>query len=595
MITNIYCKKIIQGILSPIISNMKYFILLIVLLYTPSLSYWIKNYCPYLRTYGIFALPMAYFSAYIICLFVSLFKNKYNAIIKRSIFIFLYLLIVVETYIIIYFGTRFSPAIITMVLETNTSEASGFLKQYLLSSTSWKYFLGVVLFTLVMFLLKRTKFEHLNVAVNNLTQNKPFKLLIFIITSLSLFLGTYRTGRELIWHKYSIDEIGRIRKYAFYTTLYNTPSTLYDAIRLYYLSSRDIPVLINSLKNTNINNCKYLSKNIVLVIGESFNKHHSNLYGYPLPTNPLLNEEKNLYVMQDVITTDRATSLVLKNIFSFRTKDNGKYWAHSTLFPALFKKAGYYCSFVSNQEVEETKFADVYDMANGYLVHPELIPYLWNYTNNVKYQYDMDLINEYANNKSLDNPYTLTVFHLLGQHSAYVDRYPKDYNFFTEKDYKHRTDLSTKQKQFVAQYDNAIRYGDAVLKSIIDIFRDDDAIIIFLSDHGEEIYDYRDYMGRSHEPIITKDMAKYIFDVPFIIWVSDKYAKNNPDIINHIKKSTNKPFVIDDIPHLLLNLAGIQCKEYEHHRSLICEDNYVFRRIIHDSMQDYDQLQKATF
>lgn len=558
-----------------------------VLLYVPSICYWIKNYCPYLRYYGILALPAVYFAAYIICLVCSMFLKRTRPFIKGSILVLLYVLIVIESYIIIYFGTRFSPTIIAMILETNASEASGFVRQYLLSLISYKFILVLTIFTIVfVFVYKKGTFAN-----SKYCRNKIINVILCSVTIASLFLGVYKVGREALWHKYNIDEIGRVRKYSFYSTIYLTTYTLYDALRLYYLSLRDIPTLVESLSNTSLKSCKFSSPNIILVIGESFNKHHSSLYGYPLLTNPLLESEDNLYIMTDVITADRSTSIVMKSVFSFRTKDNNIYWANSTLFPALFKKAGYYNTLISNQEVENVKFADVFEMANNYLIHPDTKAYLWSWTNSMTYQYDMQLIDEYADAIPQDKRHTLTIFHLLGQHAAYVDRYPKECQYFTEEDYKFRLDLSPQQKRFVAEYDNAVRYGDAVLKSIIDLYRDDDAIVIFFSDHGEEIYDYRDYMGRSHEPIITSDMAKCVFEVPFFIWVSDKYKQAHPDIVGRIENSINKPYVIDDVPHLLLDLAGIQCDEFEPSRSLISNEEYNFPRLVHESMQDYAKLQ----
>ena len=502
----------------------------------------------------------------------------------------LYVLIVIESYIIICFGTRFNPTIIAMILETNASEASGFFRQYILSSLSYKFILGVTIFTIFIALIYK-KAKDLPFTSSQYYRNKIINSILSCVTIASLFLGVYKVGREAVWHQYNIDEIGRVRKYSFYSTIYLTTYTLYDALRLYYISLRDLPTLVESLSNTSLKCCKFSSPNIILVIGESFNKHHSSLYGYPLLTNPLLGSEDNLYIMTDVITADRSTSIVMKNVFSFRTKDNNIYWANSTLFPALFKKAGYYNTLISNQEVENVKFADVFEMANNYLIHPDTKAYLWSWTNNMTYQYDMQLIDEYADAIPQDKRHTLTIFHLLGQHAAYVDRYPEEYQYFTEEDYKFRIDLSPQQKRFVAEYDNAVRYGDAVLKSIIDLYRDDDAIVIFFSDHGEEIYDYRDYMGRSHEPIITSDMAKCVFEIPFLIWVSDNYKQIHPDIVERIEKSIHKPYVIDDVPHLLLDLAGIQCDEFEPSRSLISNEEYNFPRLVHESMQDYAKLQ----
>lgn len=578
-------------IVTPIIKNQKFFISLILLLYLPSLFYWIKNFSPFLQNYGILALPAVFFGAYTLCVVVYLTRER-NWI-KNIILSIVYVCTIIETFVILFFSTRITPSIIALICETNATEIQGFLSTYVVNKQFAIYVIIVLLFT--FFLIRVNNHDYKICQKGGLLDIKKIsmsnyliKVLLSFVVVFSVGLGLFREGRNIIWHKYNIDEIGRIRKYAFYSTCYLSSSCLYDAIRLYRLSLRDVPVLVESLKKTDYDVCKYRSKNIVVIIGESFNKHHSNLYGYPLITNPCLEKEKNLYIMEDVITTDRLTSIVMKNIFSFRNKENGMYWAENTLFPAIFKKAGYFCTLISNQEVSGGNFHDVYNMANDYLVHPSTRQYLWNITNDKTYEYDSQLVEYYKEIVEQDKPYSLTVFHLLGQHIAYKDRYPKEKKYFSVSDYGYRTDLDLRQKEFLSHYDNAIRYGDEVVKSIIDLFRNDDVIVIFFSDHGEEVYDYRDYTGRSHEPIITKEIARNVFEVPFFIWMSDKYIQTHPDVVKRVANSKDRPYIIDDIPHLLLDLAGIECDLYDDKRSLISDEFLSPKRLLHESMQDYD-------
>ena len=84
------------------------------------------------------------------------------------------------------------------------------------------------------------------------------------------------------------------------------------------------------------------------------------------------------------------------------------------------------------------------------------------------------------------------------------------------------------------------------------------------------------------------------YEVPFIIWVSDKYKEIHPDMIDKIERSVNRPFMTDDLPHLMLEIAGITCEWFEPSRSLI---NYKYdisrKRLLEDSKQDYDEIVKC--
>lgn len=136
--------------------------------------------------------------------------------------------------------------------------------------------------------------------------------------------------------------------------------------------------------------------------------------------------------------------------------------------------------------------------------------------------------------------------------------------------------------------------GDTVVAAIFDQFRERDAIVIYLSDHGEEVFDYRDRMGRSHDPVVTHERAKYQFEVPFMIWMSDRYKENHPDMVSRIERSVNRPYMTDDLPHLMLDLAGIECEWFDPARSVINDQFDASRkRLLLDSRQDYDAIMRS--
>lgn len=377
---------------------------------------------------------------------------------------------------------------------------------------------------------------------------------------------------------------------------YTTFGKMVFASYIYFSTLNESDILAETLNSISNVTSTFKSKNIIFILGESFNKYHSSLYGYNLETNPNLNAEKdNLFIMTDVVSPHNSTAKCLRKLFSFASQDNDLLWAKTPLFPALYKIQGYNVTFVSNQE--SAKSDSIYNIVNNCLINNSTLPYLYDNTNNLIHQFDTQLLDEYnsiRNGSNAEQP-KLVIFHLLGQHIGYDQRYPESETVFTKDDYQHRSDLDEKQKEIVAHYDNATRYNDKVISSIIDIFRNEDAIIIYLSDHSDEVYDYRDHFGRSCESIITKGCAMHQYEVPFMIWVSDKYKENHPDIVEQIGKSVDRPFMTDDIPHLMLDLAGIECEWFEPSRSLINDLYNVNRkRLLEESKQDYDEIVKSS-
>lgn len=237
-------------------------------------------------------------------------------------------------------------------------------------------------------------------------------------------------------------------------------------------------------------------------------------------------------------------------------------------FPGPLQKAGYTTCHLDNQAAGNDY--DYHDLGLKALFNARSTPLLFTVHNENRHPYDLELLDDYDRLTSRDDTPELVVFHLMGQHVSYSDRYPKEEAYFTPGDIR-REDLTQQERQVVADYDNATRYNDQVVDAILARFTDRDAIAVYLSDHGEEVYDYRDFFCRSHDLPLTPEVCKYQFEIPFMIWMSDTYRRNRPDVAAQVAGALDRPFSADDLSHLLLDLAGIRCRWYDPARSLIGE------------------------
>lgn len=124
-----------------------------------------------------------------------------------------------------------------------------------------------------------------------------------------------------------------------------------------------------------------------------------------------------------------------------------------------------------------------------------------------------------------------------------------------------------KQRTLIAQYDDATRYNDAVLKLIIDKFKNTNSILIHFSDHGEEVFELRNYNGHGNAALSPN--LKYQIRVPLLIWMSEKYKKQHPAIDKQIKKNIHTPIITDDVSHTILSLGGMHTKWYKSSRDFL--------------------------
>ena len=286
---------------------------------------------------------------------------------------------------------------------------------------------------------------------------------------------------------------------------------------------------------------------IVVVIGESFSTYHSSLYGYSKPTNPLLSERANegdLVVFDNVVSGSDHTGVVMSLMFKVTGSDEPN--ANAVLFPTFFKKVGYKTALVDNQYFVNKGFSWITDGG--------LSDIMFDYRNPEKVDQDIDLlplIPDFADPQMI-------MIHLMGQHFNYDIRYPKEYKRFTADNYSN--DLSQDEREVIAHYDNATIYNDFIVDSIIKKYQDKNCMVIYFSDHGEEIYEIDDFMG--HGNAAKRPTINYQIKVPFMIWTSSKFQAAYPDVTTRIKESQHKPIITDDLPHFLFDVVGIDTKYY---------------------------------
>lgn len=145
----------------------------------------------------------------------------------------------------------------------------------------------------------------------------------------------------------------------------------------------------------------------------------------------------------------------------------------------------------------------------------------------------------------------------MGQHPQYSERYPNKFCIFKENEY---LNLPKNQRKKVSEYDNATLYNDYVVDSIINIFSEKEAIILYFSDHGQDIYfSDNEYCGHGITANAKSDSIGR--DIPFMIYTSPKFKNKFPSLIERIQNSTNKKFNIEDIIYTLIDISGYKFKD----------------------------------
>lgn len=515
-------------------------------------------------------------------------KRRYIKVLLYAIPIVLF---IINFFLLREFGTVLNPNYILILGETNPGEASGFIRTFLFSK-------GGVLTVLTLLILCATcvAAEKYKPLILHYTHKKWIGSTICILTIPFLINGVHTLSQiATIFKVQSLKQLdgwggvvmdGQAEISDVYTNLLYS---LY-APRVAQKECREAIQLSCNL--TDHSKSANDSLNVVLIIGESYIKYHSPLYGYQLNTTPnLLREMKasHLFVFDNINTPYNQTSPTIKNLLSCNSLGRHEGWENSPYFPVIFRKDGYHVYFWDNQNVTTR---GVWDFTlNSFLHNKELSEVSYTAENKDTYQYDGGLIQSFLSQKFPTTQNNLTILHLWGQHIAAKDHYPHTarFNHFTRDSITVKKPwLTSAMRQAIAEYDNATYYNDALIGEVINHYRHANAVIVYLSDHGEETYDWRPGIGRNASPMCA-NVLKYQFDIPFVVWCSDKYQARHPRIMQAIKASLHKPMSSDIICNMLFHLAGMKTEYYRPSLDILSKKYRCPKRIVLDKY-NYDAI-----
>lgn len=559
---------------------------------------------------------------YFACAVLTAIPAKVRRWVRLALYVVLYGVALTDVFCFWKFGSVISPSMLMLVGETDSREAGEFLSTYLsldvLSSPVAWIMLLFILHSLVD--LRKPLCRLLKVDYAKLQARFHFGFLRFfhrymlypecgmlVLALLAWSVVTSWGNKRGMARLMTADTIGSIEHILtepdhgeFYLPIYRLAFSVYSN----HLASQQVDKCVAASKRVVVDSCSFRSPTIVLIIGESYSKAHCQLYGYPQKDTPRQRRLERggwLTKFNDVVSCWNLTSFVFKNVLSMHVVGEKGEWCDYPLFPELFRKAGYQVTFLTNQFLLAAGQA-VYDFSGGFFLNdPVLSKAQFDLRNTSLHRFDEGLLSDYDNflNEGKINlkGNNLIIFHLIGQHVSYNTRYPKDRAKWHADDYKElRPDIAGDhyRRRMIAAYDNACLYNDSIVTQIVKRFEDKDAIVVYMPDHGEEIFEPgRDIICRNHSATVDWPLAHYEFEVPFWIWCSRKYAHREPEVFKAIKDAKNRRFMTDALPHMMVWLAGISSKDYNDKYNLLSPNYDESRPRVLKNSVDYDKLRDA--
>ena len=422
----------------------------------------------------------------------------------------------------------FSSDILLTLFQTNMAETMAYLRDQNM------LFWGLALLLILCFSSALIYF----LTTFNIQQKCPIISLIF-----SLFLLFYIAFDTL--PKVHINFVSNIS--------HNTYETLKN-FTLYSQSRENRLQQIEALKNTV--SSKFDKGIFALIIGESETRNHMSAYGYPKQTTPWLEEIKNndnVILFDNAYSNHTHTVPTLTYALSSQNQYNNQDLNQALSVLEVAKAAGFEVYWISNQP-KESVFLTPLSVISSTADHQ-----VWLNSaigNKLSTEYYDEKIIEVLEHIKL-NPKSLIIIHLMGSHGAYRDRYPAQFQKFTD---------GTK---LVNTYDNSILYTDFVLKGITQALMKNKNFqaLVYFSDHGD---DPDNKLGHESSRF-TYEMSR----IPLFLIASNDFASTS-DFIN-LNNNKHAVFTNDLIYEMMLDLMQISFEKINPSYSILRE-NYILNR-----------------
>lgn len=480
-------------------------------------------------------IPFGIFVCYLFVLPTIIMPVILRRIYKVAIILLAVIQFVVDLYLVIMYGDTFSTLhvdVLAAIVATNPTEAKEYMSAYLtIERVSLILFVLFFLFTIFYYLNK------LQIRITNVA-----KILVSVIVIVTTIVSIVNYKNLLLGN-------------------------------IYFLLRTEAPDLSEYLHNPVVVSNGETPNYVVLVVGESFAKSHSSLYGYEKNTNPLLDEmvkDSSLYVYENVAAACTKTIQAFKSIMTSyvdEMSDSIKWYECITLIE-IMKKNDYKTVWLSNQirksyfDNEVSRYAALCDEQvfaderNGVSTYDECL---------------LPITKEYVNNAV---SHQFIIINLMGSHLDYSERYPQTRSVFTKEDYAFsHPDLSSASKTTLAEYDNSILYNDSVVYEIMRTFEKDDAVVVYFPDHGQDIFNTsNEYAG--HGLNGNAESINWAVDIPLMIYTSPLFKQKHPSLYQRIKNATcASPYRTDSIMYTIMDIAGIDSVNNisYRHKSLIKE------------------------
>ena len=480
-------------------------------------------------------------------LIIALFPYRWLRKVLQGLTIFAYsYLLLFESFLVFSYSSVYTDSIALNILATNPGEASAFLE-----NLNYKVFLLPLLMLLVLFALTYALTRRWGKEVG--TSLRRGLLFCGMLVTLPISCFVVRPAQLSTMSYLYMAPVERI--------YIGTTSCIADAELLAKYSADARNFNVGTIEHTR----DMKGVTVVLVLGESMRRNYMHCYGYPLENTPKQDSlvgTGDLVLFSDAVSSAAWTASSISQSVSFYTQEGPEkeYYKYPAL-PLVLSKAGYYTYWVSNQETQGTGIKPVATLAST----ADSTRFVRNRTyGDWNASLDSDILPLlFDRTKTPAGKDLFEVVHLMGSHTPYSDRYIHEKAPFTVDNLPKTlpngkpTPSDAKRRGIICDYVNSIHYNDQVVAQIFQRYSQTPAIVIYLSDHGQAVFE-----NPERPDYYEHEVSQAGLMIPLMVYTSPALREEHPEVYEQIVAAKDRKIMTDLLANSICGLLGVKTKYY---------------------------------
>lgn len=335
------------------------------------------------------------------------------------------------------------------------------------------------------------------------------------------------------------------------------PYSLYFAFREYLDNRKAIAESRDTYDAVPSEACEN-APDVIFIMGEALRADHLPVNGYGRNTMPLLWGDTSLVSYPDIYSEHTYTYVSVPHIMTGMSAGDVPGAYESQSFITLLNKAGYSTAWFANQDISDSY---------AYFAH-ECDTLIYCNTDGSLYSYDRwldaDMMPAFGRWYGGDDSRPrFALLHSIGSHWWYKSHYLPRHALFLP-DISHKDIGGLSEGELVNAYDNTIIATDEFINSVIELLRDRNAIMFYVSDHGEALGEDGQYLHGAEADPIHRPAC--------LVWYSERYRQHFPDKVEAMKRGRTRRYNTEDVFHTILDLAAVKTPAMNKERSFLQYD-----------------------